>query len=379
MAAPTSAPDSGRPRLGGDERPLLNVQVSQRALYVTIGAVVALIVLIKLWPIVLLVVSALIFMAALLPYVEWLVHKGIPRTAAVLLLFVAFLAMVGGLLAAMVPAMLDEFEDIRTDLPADARRLEQFLDDFGIEVELEERAREFRWSRVVSGSEAIDYGQRILFTTLSIFTVVVMTVYLLIDTPRLSRFIFQFVPPGREPQVEHVLQSLSRVVGGYVRGQLITSLCISVFTFFLLLIVGVPNPLAFAVLAGFADIIPLVGAFIATAPPVIAAFDISVTKALIVLIALLCYQQFEDRYLTPRVYGATLNLPPLIVLLAILAGGHLFGIAGILLALPTAAVARVALDFVLDSRTSGGSLTPLVPADEPHAPDDPVKDSKGHG
>ncbi len=88
----------------------------------------------------------------------------------------------------------------------------------------------------------------------------------------------------------------------------------------MLLILGVPNALAFAVLAGFADIIPLVGAFIAVSPPTFAAFEDSPTKALIVLGLLALYQQFEDRILVPRVYGSTLNLPPLIVLIAVLAG-----------------------------------------------------------
>jgi predicted PurR-regulated permease PerM len=184
----------------------------------------------------------------------------------------------------------------------------------------------------------------------------------------LSKFIYQFVPPGREPEVERVLDQLSRVVGGYVRAQLITSIAIGVYTFAVLMIADVPNAIAFAVVAGFADIIPVFGAWIATVPPFVAAADVSTERAVGVLIALLIYQQFEDRYLTPAIYGSSMNLPPLIVLLAILAGGELFGIAGILLALPAVAVARVALDYFLDRRTA--AIAPPGPRGQPLAPDE---------
>lgn len=349
---------------------MMTVQVSYRVLLFAGLALLSLYALVRLWPIVLLLVTATIFMAALLPYVNWLVRKGIPRTGAVLLIFLVFIAVMSGLFALVIPAMIDEFQDLRDHLPEQAKQLEDFLDNFGIEVELEQKAREVDWGEIASGSTAIDYGQRAVLTILSLFTIIVLTIYLLIDTPRLSRFMYQFVPPGREPEIEGVLDSLARVVGGYVRAQFVTSIAIALYTLVVLLIVGVPNAIAFAVLAGFADIIPVFGAFIATIPPVVAAFDISTTRAVIVLVALLIYQQFEDRFLTPAVYGSSLNLPPLIVLIAVLAGGELFGIAGILLALPGAAVARVALDYFLDRRTSG--IAPPGPSSEPLAPDGPA-------
>jgi predicted PurR-regulated permease PerM len=145
-------------------------------------------------------------------------------------------------------------------------------------------------------------------------------------------------------------------------------MAIGVFTFAVLQIVGGPNPLAFAVLAAFADVIPLIGAFIAIIPPVAATLQESSTKAIIVLVALLAYQQFEDRYLVPRVYGRTLNLPPIIVLFAVLAGAELLGITGVLLALPLTAAARVGIDFFIENRR-----LPLVTFDQPLAPDPPQK------
>jgi predicted PurR-regulated permease PerM len=347
---------------------MLKLELSYRGIIVIIATILAVWTLTELWAVLILVLTSFILMVGLLPFVDALARRGVPRNGAVLLILAFVLALIAGLVALMAPPMIDEFRDVQANLPQSAHELEEVLMLFGVNVELEERARDFDWNSLVSGRAAFDAGQRVLTTTLSIVTIIVMTAYLLADSPRLARFAGQFIADDRKEEAERLAQSMSRVVGGYLRGQLITSLAIGFFVFVLLRIVGGPNPLAFAVLAAFADVIPLVGAFIATVPPVAATLQESSTKAIIVLVALLAYQQFEDRYLVPRVYGRTLNLPPIIVLFAVLAGAELLGITGVLLALPLTAAARVALDFIMENRR-----LPLVPTDQPLAPDSPSR------
>lgn len=350
---------------------MLKIEVSYRGLVAIGAALITLWALVRLWQVFILVVTAFIFMAALLPYVEWLVRRGMNRVVAVLLILLAVFAGLGGVVGIVAPAMFDEFRDLRSNLPQYAADFEDFMQNFGLDTDrwdLPERAEEIKWDELISGSQAVDFGQRVAVGVLSGFTVAVLTAYLLVDTRRLRVFLFRFVPDGKEPDAQHFLNALSRVVGGYVRGQLITSLVIGLFTTAVLLAVGVPNAVAFGVLAAFADIIPLVGAFIAIVPAVIAAFQESPTQAVIVLGALLVYQQFEDRFLVPKIYGQTLNLPALVVLMAVLVGGELMGIAGVLLALPTAAAGRVVLDYYLDKR-EGGTGIPESEA-ELFAPDD---------
>jgi predicted PurR-regulated permease PerM len=346
---------------------LLRIEISYRGILLIAALLVALWAVTRVWPILILIAAAVILMTALLPYVEWLVARGLPRTLAVLTIVFAIILVLAGLFAIVVPAMIDEFSDLRENLPEDARELEEFLDGIGIHVELESRARDINWDRLISGQAAIDYGQRIIYTTISIVTIIVLTAYLLIDMPRLSRFVYQFVPSGREPDFERIMTSLSRVVGGYVRGQAVTSVFIAVYTTVLLLIVDVPNALAFGVLAGFVDIIPIIGAVIAVIGPTAAALQESPEQGIIVAVALLAYQQFEDRFLVPRVYGQTMNLPPIVVLIAVLMGGQLLGIAGVLLALPAAAAGRVFLDYAIERRQA--LLTPSGPTGEQLAPD----------
>lgn len=355
---------------------MLKVELSYRGLIVLGLAILSLWAVVQVWQVVLLMLTALIFMAALLPYVEWLVRHGINRVLAVVLIVVAILVGIGSMVAIVAPAMFDEFRDLRSNLPIYAADFEEFMADFGFKTDrwdLPERAEEINWGDLISGSQAVDYGQRVAFGVFSAFTVLVLTAYLLVDTKRLRTFLFRFVPEEREPDAEHFLRALSRVVGGYVRGQLITSTIIGVYTLVVLLAVDVPNAVAFGVLAAFADIIPLIGAFIAIVPAVVAAFQESPEQALIVLIALLVYQQFEDRFLVPRIYGQTLNLPAIVVLVAVLVGGELLGVTGVLLALPAAAAGRVVLDYYLDKRDNTRRLEAGNGENEVLAPDTPAE------
>jgi predicted PurR-regulated permease PerM len=249
--------------------------------------------------------------------------------------------------------------------------LEDFLRDFGVDVELSDRFEDIDWGELISGRAALTYGQRVILGVVSAVTVAVLAAYLMNDAPQMKRYLFRFIRPERQGDADEILHALGRVVGGYVRGQAITSAVIGVYTTIVLLAAGVDNPLAFGVLAAFADIIPLIGAFIAIVPAVAAAFTESPTQAVIVLIALLLYQQFEDRYLVPKIYGTTLGLQPLVVLLAVLIGGDLLGISGILLALPAAAAGKVLLDYYLQQAGLGQHFDQNLSTDEVAAPDEP--------
>jgi predicted PurR-regulated permease PerM len=328
---------------------MLNGQPSRLLLWGAVAAV-GLWLLYYFWEIVVVVAAGFILMAALQPYVAWLMRHGMPRVAAVLLLLLAFLLVFAGILALIVPPLIDEAQHVKDELPAYGADLDHQMDRLGIDTDFEERASEVDWDEVISGRKAIDYGQRALFILLSLMSVVVITAYLLIDAPRLASFIYQFVPPGHEPAVQRFIERLRLVVGGYIRGQIITSAAIATYTTAVMFALRLPNALAFGVLAAFADIIPLIGSTLAVAPAVLVALDESPTRAAIALVALIAYQQFEDRVLAPRIYGHTLNLPPIIVLVAVLVGGKVFGITGVLIALPAAAAGRVVLDQVLERR-----------------------------
>jgi predicted PurR-regulated permease PerM len=160
---------------------------------------------------------------------------------------------------------------------------------------------------------------------------------LLADPVRSKGLLYAVVPRHNHVKLAKVLLELKVIVGGYMRGQLITSLAISMFVFVLLTVCGADDALALALFAGLTDIIPFVGGYVASAPVIIAVAPHGTTTVLIVTGLMVLYQEFESRFLVPRVYGRVLRLPPAVVLVALLVGGTLAGIIGALLSLPIAA------------------------------------------
>ena len=157
------------------------------------------------------------------------------------------------------------------------------------------------------------------------------------DSKRVSGALYAVVPRHYHMRLARILINLETIVGGYIRGQLITSAAITVFTLVLLTVLGVPDALALAIFAGLTDVVPFIGGILASAPAVVASIGNGAATAIVVGIAMFVYQEFESRVLIPRLYGRVLRMSPALVLVALLIGGSLLGILGALLALPVAA------------------------------------------
>ena len=178
---------------------------------------------------------------------------------------------------------------------------------------------------------------------------------------------FALGPRTFHVRLSRILLNLETIVGGYVRGQVITSVLMAVFTFAVLTIARVPNALAIAAFAGIADVLPYIGGILACGPAVLAAWPRGWGVALAVLAALVLYQELESRAIVPRVYGKALRLPPSVVLVALLAGGTLLGMLGALLALPLAAAVRMIVE----------ELRVALPGEEENDPKVVARDASG--
>jgi predicted PurR-regulated permease PerM len=156
--------------------------------------------------------------------------------------------------------------------------------------------------------------------------------------------LFLATPRAQHIRLSRVLHNLEIIVGGYIRGQMITCLLMGVFMFVLLTLCGVPNALALAAFGGIADVLPFVGIFLTMVPALLASLSLGLFVTMIILVLMLFYEEFESRVLVPVVYGRALRLPSSVVLFALIAGGTLAGITGALLALPVAATIVMLID-----------------------------------
>jgi len=261
------------------------------------------------------------------------------------------------------------------------RQAAEFAQDRGW-IDLSARIEQFEPEEAVTSTvesrQIVDTGRTVLLGAFSLFTVFFLSAYFLLDARRLKQFLYFSTPRPWHIHIRELLPALQRVVGGYIRGQAITSASIFLFTFITLTVLDVPNALALSAIAAVADLIPLVGVYIFLIPITLAALAVSLTTAIIVFGLMVAYQQFEDRILIPRVYGSTLRLPTIAVVLAILAGAELLGLVGALLALPVAAGLRVVVEYFAEVRKGSprsdatqarDASDDVAPSDQPFAPD----------
>jgi putative heme transporter len=273
------------------------------------------------------------------PAVRWLEKRGIRRGLGIALVFtVTFVATLLFLLLT-IPALIDQLASLLKQEPSLRGRLADFLARSRATASLAESLRQVRYDALAKASAgaAWDYSTRAVSIVAYLFSAIFLALYAMIDRDTLRGGLFSLVPRTRHIRLSRVLVNLETIVGGYIRGQLLTSLFMALFTTTLLAVCGVKNALALGVLAGAADVLPYIGVFISVVPAVVAALGNGPVIALTVLVAMLLYEEFESRFLVPRIYGRALRLPSSVVLFALLVGGTLMGLVGALLALPAAA------------------------------------------
>jgi predicted PurR-regulated permease PerM len=300
----------------------------------------------QLWVIALLVLVALLFAGTFSPVVKWMERRGLNRTLSLVLLFLASILVASALLFLTVPPLLEQLTQIVRGAPANRERVIALL---------EKRSFMMPLAHVVQNAELEQTFTRIegyllasstqVVKVLGYFaTAIVLSFYVLADGKRTQGVLYAIVPRGYHMRLARIIHNLETIVGGYMRGQLLTSAAIGVFTFVLLVACQVPNALSLALFAALTDAIPFVGGLLAAGPAVLSALPRGLPVAAVVLGALFVYMEFENRILIPKVYGHVLRLSPIMVVVALLAGATLLGVMGALLALPIAAGLQMILE-----------------------------------
>jgi len=262
--------------------------------------------------------------------------------AAVGATFLLMLLGVAAFLGVVAPPLAEQASSFITNLPIYMENVEGVLDDYP-----EARAHVDRLSEEGAGgcsiavpfSRLLSFGAGVVTGLANTFFVLVLTFYLLLEGERTFKYGARYLTPALRYKLRRVFPEITRVVSGYVTGQLINSVAFGTFAFFSLVIVGVPEPVLLAVLAAFMDAVPIVGVPVATIPAVVLALTVSVPAALTILGLYIAYQQFENYVMIPRIFGNTLQISSLSILVRVLVGGQLLGIIGIIISLPlTAAI-----------------------------------------
>ena len=342
------------------------VRFSQRAKVVVALLLLAVAVLFVygvraiIWPF----IWAAVLAYLLAPLVSWLCrHSRLHRFWVTLILMGFFVGGMVMLFTFGYPPLSRELEGLRLSLPDIVSNLESTVgeyaqvDLFGLEAvigtsgELLAGALDSVTSQMVDA--ALDIALHVVELLLKFLLCLFTTFYLLLESNRFGVWARRMVPAPYRHELAALGGQVDRMLGRFIRGELILVLIMSVATYISLKLLGVPYALVLAPVAGVLELIPFIGPFMAATPAVLLAlvypspFGWSpVVNAIVVALMYTVLRHIEDYLVIPNVVGRYVQLNPVLTLFAILSGGALFGISGMLLAIPAAAILRILLNYL---------------------------------
>jgi predicted PurR-regulated permease PerM len=335
--------------------------------FLTVAALAALLYVLYLVRSTLLLVFIAGFLAvALGPAVDVFVRRGIPRGLSIMLVYLLIVAGIVGVGLLVVPPVVNQVQGLADHIPGyvqDLRKNKTFRDfdnRYDISAKISEQANTLpsRLGDAAGALQSVTVG--VFGAIVKLVTVLTMTFFLLLDGGRIVQALLRARGPTAEPRLRTIAMDIYRSTAGYVAGNVVISVIAGTVAYFAMLALGIPFAVPLAVLMAFLDLIPLVGATIGgVAIAIVAAFHDFPTDAIIWLVIFVVYQQVENNVLQPIVYRRTVDVAPLLVIVAILIGSSLLGVLGALVAIPVAAAVQIVLKDVWSSRR------PAEPAPEP--------------
>jgi predicted PurR-regulated permease PerM len=311
---------------------------------VATATIAALYVLFLIRSVIGLLLIAVFFALAIAPVVNALNRRRVPRAVAILLVYITLAAGIFGIGLLIVPPIVNGVNDLSADLPGyvdDLRSNDTFRrydDKYDITAKLNQQTEELPAKLGDAAGTLRDVTVNVFSRIVELFAILVITFFLLIEGHRILAFLYRQLPEDRERRMRAIADDVSEAISGYVFGNFVISVLAGTVTYVTLTLLDIPFAVPLAILFAFFDLIPLVGSLLGGILVGIVVAIVDFPSGLIVwAIVLVGYQQIENNLIQPFVYGRTVQIHPLVVIVAILIGATLLGILGALIAIPVAA------------------------------------------
>ncbi len=272
-----------------------------------------------------------IIMAAILPFVEYLRRKKFPKILAVLIPYVGMLVAIFLLILPLIPFVIAQIQSFAKGFPL---YLRSFATVFGYQLDPRKLELYLNSQGDALSRNALDFTTKVFGGIFSVITIFIVSFYLLLYHDSFKKFVADLFQPHRHAYVLRTVDQINEKLGAWFRGQIILSLFIGLLSWIALSILGLPYALPLALLAGILEVVPTLGPILSAIPSVIVALTVSPTLALSVVIIYVLIQSIEGNFLVPQVMRRAVGLNPVVVILGIMIGANLMGIAGALLAIP---------------------------------------------
>jgi predicted PurR-regulated permease PerM len=329
-----------------------------------------------------------IFVAAVLalgidPVVSALVKRGWGRGKAAVLVFAATFVAVFVLFLLVLGPVWDQIVDFVHQLPAMWDQVQQqdwfqkIISTGNADDKIREGLKNLASGLPEAATTLLGVAGGVFGSVLSLVTLTFLSLFLVMERPTITSWLFGFTPPATEARWRPIVEESILAVSQSLLGNIAISIVAGTYAFLSCVILGLPFPLVLAVIAGFLDLIPQVGATIASIILVIVALTVGTTEAVIMLILQLIYQQVENYIIYPIVYRQAVELSAFTTIVAVLIAGTLLGVVGAILAVPFAAVVKIVVREAGRPRRERMSALRGPDPEEDGAPQPPVASVHG--
>jgi predicted PurR-regulated permease PerM len=307
-------------------------------------------------------IIAAVFSYLLNPVVKVFERKGIRRIFGVLIVYFIFIAIIVLLSFVLVPKLIKEISVLVVNIPQYSRQMQELLKQFQdgyMKSGLPESFKDvlddnilMLQSMILTLLQNIANGIIEIFSQLfNIIIVPVITFYMLKDAEYFKNQFVLVLPKAKRMKLIILLRDIDNVFGKYIRGQIIIASFVGALTTAALIIIKVKYAFILGIFAGVANIIPYFGPFIGIIPTILFSLLDSTAKALYAAGAFILIQQLESGFLTPRIIGKSVGIHPVYVIMSLIAGGRLFGVIGLVMAVPVLAAIKLTLRHVLRDKS----------------------------
>jgi predicted PurR-regulated permease PerM len=348
-------------------------------------------------PVLLILIAASTIALILNPLVKMLERRRVPRGLAILLVYIAGFASLGGIGVLLADPISTQVSRLERNVPHfidqanhELTNVQNWLTSHGINVQIQKQgqtALQTLQKNVLKSSGSIvsfsrDLLANVVTTSFELVLVLVLSIYLLVYGRQIGDLVRRVMPPGDGTPEDDFPLLIQRAVFGYVRGQVLFSLVMGASAALALMIFGVVGifpagqryALFFGGFYGLMEFIPYIGPIIGPAPAILVALFSDPISALWVLLMFVALQQLEGHFIAPQVFRISLRINPILIILSLLIGYQLYGVAGALVALPIATVVRQTVIYlrrhlVLEPWGTEPGATGILPPGPAHCPD----------
>ena len=350
-------------------RTAISVNIAGRTLGILLAVAAAVWLAGRLSHLLLLLLFAVLLATAIDAPVTWLQRRGLPRPAGILLHFLLLLALLGVVVLVLIPLVASEARLLRTEAPAYADQLEAWIGTVNPSA-----AGSFSFDRIAAeasgnlggvATRLTAVGVEIGRTLLYAFVTLVLAFFLAADPGVGKGLVARLAPPSQQARIDAMAATTRLRIGAWARGQVTIALLFGLAMGVGLELLDVPYAVSLGVAAGVLELLPYVGGAITVVLATLTALSVGVPQAIGVVVLYLILVNLESHVLAPLLFGKAIGLPPVAILVALLAGVDLLGIAGALLAIPLTVILWVVADELLPRREVGSTAAPSSPDPTP--------------